>query len=85
MNTSAYTDYTNLGKLNESKLKFDGSTVVNAVGYSGLNKAPCFQIAVSSFKGETTVSSLLVCSESESKKADLLMNAIEEEIKSFAN
>ncbi len=85
MNTSAYTDYTNLGKLEESKLKFDGTTVINAVGYSGLNKAPCFQIAVSSLKGETTVSSMFVCGESERKKADLLMNAIVEEIKSFAN
>ncbi len=85
MNTSAYSDYTNLGKLDESKLKFDGTTVVNAVGYSGLNKAPCFQIAVSSFKGETTISSMFVCGESERKKAELLMNAIVEEIKSFAN
>ncbi len=85
MNTSAYSDYTNLGKLDESKLKFDGITVVNAVGYSGLNKAPCFQIAVSSFKGETTISSMFVCNESERKKADLLMNTIEEEIKSFVN
>ncbi|MDE6586419.1 MAG: hypothetical protein K2K80_07055 [Clostridia bacterium] len=85
MNTSAYTDYTNLGKLEESKLKFDGTTVINAVGYSGLNKAPCFQIAVSSFKGETTVSSMFICGESERKKANLLMNAIVEEIKLFAN
>ena len=85
MNTSAYTDYTNLGKLDESKLKFDGTTVINAVGYSGLNKAPCFQIAVSSFKGETTVSSMFICGESERKKANLIMNAIVEEIKSFAN
>ena len=84
MNTSAYSDYTNLGKLDESKLKFNGTTVINAVGYSGLNKAPCFQIAVSSFKGKTTVSSMFVCGESERNKADLLMNAIEEEIKSFA-
>ncbi len=84
MNTSAYTDYTNLGKLDESKLKFDGTTVVNAVGYSGLNKAPCFQIAVSSFKGETTVSSMFVCGESEYEKASLLMDAIVEEVKSFA-
>ncbi|MDE6442528.1 MAG: hypothetical protein K2L12_07260 [Clostridia bacterium] len=85
MNTSAYSDYTNLGKLDENKLKFDGTTVVNAVGYSGLNKAPCFQIAVSSFKGETTISSMFVCGESERKKVDLLMNTIIEEIKSFAN
>ncbi len=85
MNTSAYSDYTNLGKLEESKLKFDGTTVLNAVGYSGLNKAPCFQIAVSSFKGETTISSMFVCGESERKKVDLLMNAIIEEIKSFIN
>ena len=85
MNTSAYTDYTNLGKLDESKLKFDGTTVVNAVGYSGLNKAPCFQIAVSSFKGKTTISSIFVCGESEYKKADLIMNTIIDEIKLFAN
>ncbi len=83
MNTGAYTDYTNLGKLDESKLKFDGTTVINAIGYSGLNKAPYFQIAVSSFKGETTVSSMFICGESERKKANLLMNAIVDEIQSF--
>jgi NRPS condensation-like uncharacterized protein len=84
MDTSAFTDYTNLGVLDEKRLHFDGVTVKNAVGYSGLNKAPCFQIAVSSFKGETTISSLFQCSEDEKEKVDRLINAIVSEIQLFA-
>lgn len=84
MNTGAFTDYTNLGVLDNKRLRFNGTTIENAVGYSGLNKAPCFQIAVSSFKGETTISSLFQCAESEREKADLLMDAIVSEIQSFA-
>ncbi|MGN1202707.1 MAG: condensation domain-containing protein, partial [Eubacterium sp.] len=68
MNTGAYTDYTNLGVLDESRLLFKGTTVKKAVGYSGLNKAPYFQIAVSSFNGETTISSLLQCTNSNREK-----------------
>lgn len=84
MNTSAFTDYTNLGVLDDKRISFQGTTVKNAVGYSGLNKAPCFQIAVSSFRGETTVSSLFRCGESEKEKADQLMEAIVSEIQTFA-
>lgn len=83
METSAFTDYTNLGILDDRKLIFDGATVRSAVGYSGLNKAPCFQIAVSTFKGETTVSSLVRCSEEGKKRADLILDAIVREIRSF--
>ena len=84
MNTSAFTDYTNLGILDETRLMFKGTSVKNAVGYSGLNKAPCFQIAVSSFRGESTISSLFQCGESEKEKADQLMDAIVFEIQSFS-
>lgn len=83
MNTSASADYTNLGVLDEKKLVFDGAKVTNAVGYSGLNKAPSFQIAVSSFRGETTVTSLVRCSETEKQKADRILDALVAEIKSF--
>ena len=34
-------------------LAFDGATLRSAAGYSVLNKAPCFQVAISSFRGET--------------------------------
>ena len=84
MDTSAYTDYTNLGVLDEKRLRFDGTTVKNAVGYSGLNKAPCFQLAVSSFKGITTISSLFQCGKSEGEKAERLISATISEIQSFA-
>jgi len=57
--------------------------VKNAVGYSGLIKAPYFQIAVSSFKGETTISSLFQCTEKEREKADRIMNTIISEIQVF--
>ncbi|MGM9681662.1 MAG: hypothetical protein ACI3XR_09180 [Eubacteriales bacterium] len=84
METSASADYTNLGVLDDQKLVFDGATVKNAIGYSGLNKAPSFQIAVSSFRGETTVTSLVRCGKEEKKKVDLLLDTVVEEIKSFA-
>lgn len=83
LDMSASADYTNLGVLDEQKLAFSGAALKNAVGYSGLNKAPSFQIAVSSFRGETTVSSLVRCGAEEKKKVDLLMDAFVEEIVSF--
>ncbi|MDE5856603.1 MAG: hypothetical protein K2H06_06110 [Anaeroplasmataceae bacterium] len=83
MNTSAYTDYTNLGKLDENRLIFAGTTIKNAVGYSGLNKAPCFQIAISSYKGATTISSMFVCGETQANRAKELIRTIAEEIKAF--
>lgn len=84
METSASSDYTNLGVLDDKRLVFDGAAVKNAIGYSGLNKAPCFQIAVSSFKDETTISSLVRCSKEEKKKADSILDTIVKEIKSFS-
>lgn len=84
MNTSASADYTNLGVLDDKKLVFDGTTITNAIGYSGLNKAPSFQIAVSSFQGETTVTSLVRCSKEEKEKADLILDTIIREIESFS-
>lgn len=84
MKTSAYTDYTNLGILDEKRLRFKGTTVKNAVGYSGVCKAPCFQVAVSSFKGETTFSSLFQCTKSEREKAVRIMDVIVSEIHLFA-
>lgn len=84
MNTSASADYTNLGVLDDKKLVFNGTTVKNAIGYSGLNKAPSFQIAVSSFRGETTVTSLVRCSKEEKEKADLILDTIIREIESFS-
>lgn len=83
MDTSASTDYTNLGVLDDEKLAFTGTTLKHAIGYSVLNKAPCFQIAVSSFKGETTITSLVRCSKEEKKKADLILDTIIGEIESF--
>lgn len=83
MNTSAFTDYTNLGILDDKRLLFQGTAVKNAVGYSGLNKAPCFQIAVSSFRGETTISSLFQCGKNEKEKVDQLMETIVSELQTF--
>ncbi len=83
MNTGAYTDYTNLGVLDAEQLQFMNSPVRTAVGYSGLNKAPCFQIAVSSFRGETTVATLIQCGESEKEKADGLLDAVISEVRLF--
>lgn len=84
MNTSASADYTNLGILDDKKLVFDGVRLKNAVGYSVLNKAPCFQIAVSSFRGETTISSLVRCSKQEKEKVNWILDTIVREIELFS-
>ncbi|MGN1450927.1 MAG: hypothetical protein ACI4XQ_02415, partial [Eubacteriales bacterium] len=84
METSAFADYTNLGVLDDEQLVFEGAEVKNAVGYSGVNNAPNFQIAVSSFKGETTVTSLVRCGKAEKEKAGLILDTIVKEIESFA-
>lgn len=84
METSASADYTNLGILDDKKLAFQGAVMKNAVGYSGLNKAPSFQIAVSTFRGETTVSSLVQCGEDEKKKVDRILDRIVTEITAFS-
>lgn len=85
METSASADYTNLGILDDKKLVFDGASVKNAIGYSGLNKAPSFQVAVSSFGGETTMTSLVRCAKGEKEKIDLLFDTMVEEIESFSH
>ena len=84
LNTSPFVDYTNLGKLDETLLHFDGAEVINAVGYSGVQKAPYFQIAVSSFRGATTISGIVLCGESEKQKVEKLSDAIINELKKFA-
>lgn len=83
MNTSAYSDYTNLGVFDSDRLYFKDNKVINAVGYSGLSKAPFFQLAISSFHGNTTVSSLFQSSEAEKDKANKLIDAVVFEIQSF--
>lgn len=84
MDTSASADYTNLGILDDTKLVFDGVRLENAVGYSVLNKAPYFQIAVSTCKGKTTISSLVRCSKKEKEKVDWILDAIVSEIELFS-
>lgn len=84
MNTSPFTDYTNLGAIDEKKLVFNDLTVKNAVVYGGLNRAPYFSMAVSSFGGTTTLSGVFSCGETAKKEADLLLDKVASEIKSFA-
>lgn len=84
MNTSASADYTNLGVLDDKRLAFEGAALKHAVGYSILNKAPCFQVAVSSFKGETTISSLVRCGKKEKEKAEWILDTIVREIEVFS-
>ncbi len=84
LKTIEFTDYTNLGVLDANNLTFDGKEVKNAIMYSGLQKPPCFQIAVSSYKGATTLSILLNCSKSQKEKAQKIIETVAEEIISFA-
>lgn len=85
MNTSPFTDYTNLGVLDENRLVFNGVRVRNAVGYGGLNNAPYFSVAISSFKGESTISSMFQCGEGEKVKVERLLDAFVEEIAAAKN
>ena len=83
LNTIEFTDYTNLGVLDVDKLTFDGKEAKIAIMYSGLQKPPCFQIAVSSYKGATTLSILLHGSESQKQIAEKIINQTSDEIISF--
>ena len=84
MDTSPSADYTNLGILDAQRLIFDGMAVKNAVVYSGLSKAPYFQLAVSTYQGEATVASLVQCSEAEKANAERILDAVVEELAAFA-
>lgn len=83
METSASADYTNLGIWDDKKLAFQGVGLKRVVGYSGLNKAPSFQIAVSSFRGETTISTLVRCGSAEKEKAERILDTVAGEIEAF--
>lgn len=83
MKTSAFTDYTNLGIIDSNKLSFSGVKIKNAVGYSGLQKSPCFQIAVSSFNGQTTFSTIIKCDKKAKEYLENVFDILINEMKSF--
>lgn len=84
MSTSPFCDYSNLGVIDEKRLAFDGTQVINAVGYGGLQKAPYFMLAVSSWQGATTFSSIVQCGETEKEKIEGLFDVLVDEIKAFS-
>ena len=85
MNTSAFTDYTNLGVIDSKKLTFNGVSLKNAIGFSGLSKAPNFQVAISTFDGETSIVSLFRCGKNEKDKVEMLLDKMLNVINDFAN
>lgn len=85
MKTSAFTDYTNLGIIDDKKLMFNGSNVINAIGFSGVQHSPHFQIAVSSFKGATTFSTLVQCDKKSISLLNQIMDNFIQEIISFGS
>lgn len=84
MRTSPFSDYSNLGVIDAKKLTFAGTQVVDAVGYGGLRKAPYFMLAVSSWQGATTFSSIVRCGETEKEKVERLFDVLTDEINTFA-
>lgn len=84
INTSPYCDYTNLGVLDEGKLSLGDIRAVNAVGYGGLQKAPYFMLAASTFRGKLTLSSIVMCGESQKTKVERLIDEVVNEICAFA-
>ena len=63
MPTQSFTEYTNTGKIDADRLRFDGCETRNFTLFSCNSYAPNLQLCVSSFRGETTFSSLCVASE----------------------
>lgn len=57
--TAPYVNFTNLGILNDERLSLCDNEVIDANIYSVVQRPPYFQIAVSSFRGNTTVSCLV--------------------------
>ena len=84
MSTSPFCDYSNLGAIDEKRLTFAGTQVIDAAGYGGLQKAPYFMLAVSSWQGATTFSSIVQCGKTEKEKIERLFDAVIDEIKTFA-
>lgn len=84
MSTSPFCDYSNLGVIDEKRLTFAGTQVVGAAGYGGLQKAPYFMLAVSTWQGASTFSSIVQCGEAEKEKIERLFDVIIGEIKTFA-
>lgn len=84
MDTSPYCDSANLGVIDEEALSLGDIRVVNAVGYAGLQKAPYFMLAASTFRGAMTLSSIIMCGSEEKEKAEGLVDATAGEIRTFS-
>ena len=70
------TSYTNLGKIEEARLVFQGLSVSDAFIVAAAKPVPYFQLAISTYKSECTLSA---CTEASGKSFDLLsslMNSI---------
>lgn len=83
MSTSNAIEYTNLGIIDKERLTFAEARPISVVGFSGLNKTPYFQLAVSSFDGETTLSSMTVCNKEEKALIEEVLDAVCSEITAF--
>ncbi len=84
MNTSPYADYTNLGVLDEEKLMLGELHAINAVGYAGLQKAPYFMLAASTFRGALTLSAIVQCGTGGRVRAEALIAEVADQIGAFS-
>lgn len=74
------TSYTNLGVLDEGKLRFGNRVVENAVISTAVKKSPYFQLSVSTFRGCCTLTSSFYGSDTDGERIREFLNRIVEEI-----
>ena len=85
MKTSNYIEFTNLGVIDKDKIKFGNINAKKVIGYSCLNNSPFYQIALSSFDGSVTMSSLMRCSKENKMKIDKLFDEMSKIITGFSH
>ena len=74
------TSYTNLGILDDGKLRFGNRVVENAVISTAVKKSPYFQLSMSTFRGRCTLTSSFYGSDADRKQIGGFLNRIVEEI-----
>lgn len=83
MGTAPYVSFTNLGILDDERLSFGDNEVTDANIYSVVQKTPYFQMAVSSFRGSTTVSCLVRGGDGTAESVRTMIKALVEHLETF--
>ena len=79
------TSYTNLGIIDDEKLRFSSLTVENAFISTAVKHVPYFQLSVSTYGGCCTLTSSLYATEEDRKNVEDFLSQVENELNSLLN